>query len=146
MYTDTQRALRLFNQARQNAFWQKCKCILLRCDPSLHDLDATKKGAIYRLSSAGIHTVSLDAICGTRGRLTDFDQHFYPLTDHQQDRWISVARARLRNMPLEVVRLYRLNNCYFVEDGHHRTSVAQAVGETVIEAEVVVLEPLLTDG
>jgi hypothetical protein len=36
--------------------------------------------------------------------------------------------------------LVQIGETYFVEDGHHRISVAQAFGRTEIEAQVTVLE------
>jgi hypothetical protein len=39
---------------------------------------------------------------------------------------------------LPPVELVRVEDIYFVQDGHHRISVARAMGQTCIEAEVVV--------
>jgi hypothetical protein len=35
------------------------------------------------------------------------------------------------------VKLVQVGDIFFVEDGHHRISVAKAMGKQVIEAEVV---------
>ena len=43
-----------------------------------------------------------------------------------------------QDVPLPPVSLVQVGGCYFVEDGHHRISVARALGETVIDAEVTV--------
>jgi len=37
---------------------------------------------------------------------------------------------------------FRLGSEHYVRDGHHRVSVARALGETRIDAEVVELRPL----
>lgn len=139
-----QRALSLFNKARQKANWRKGKCAILCCDPALYDLDDVAFTSGYRMHSAGIRTVPLHAICGTLGRQHDFDQRFYPLSDRLQDRWVNIAVARLRDEPVGLVRLYRVNHCYYVEDGHHRISVAHALGEAAIEAEIILLDSLLS--
>jgi uncharacterized ParB-like nuclease family protein len=39
---------------------------------------------------------------------------------------------------LPPVELVQLGDLYFVRDGHHRISVAQAMGQESIEAEVIV--------
>jgi hypothetical protein len=35
------------------------------------------------------------------------------------------------------VKLVQVGDIFFVQDGHHRISVAKAMGEQIIEAEVV---------
>jgi nucleoside-triphosphatase THEP1 len=37
--------------------------------------------------------------------------------------------------------LYRVDDQHYVRDGHHRVSVARALGESTIDAEVVQLHP-----
>ena len=71
-------------------------------------------------------------------RLGDFDRHFHPLDDRLRDRWVRVAMARSQDIPLPPVSLVKLGNRYFVEDGHHRISVAHAHGEMMIDAEITV--------
>jgi hypothetical protein len=48
--------------------------------------------------------------------------------------------VRFQGQPLDAVRLIQVGDHYFVEDGHHRISVALALGQTVIDAEVIVWE------
>ncbi|HSN74547.1 MAG TPA: transcriptional regulator, partial [Anaerolineae bacterium] len=84
--------------------------------------------------------------CGSMGRTGDFDHHFHPLDDRLRSRWISVAMARRQFIPLPPVSLVQVGACYFVQDGHHRISVARALGESAIDAEVIVWDvsgPLL---
>jgi hypothetical protein len=49
---------------------------------------------------------------------------------------MSIARARDRDKALPPVELIQVGDLYFVRDGHHRISVARAVGQRYIEAEV----------
>ena len=51
---------------------------------------------------------------------------------------MSVLLARWMDVPLEPVQLIQIGDDYFVRDGHHRISVARALGETCIDAEVTV--------
>jgi hypothetical protein len=51
-------------------------------------------------------------------------------------RWESIAAARRRGIDLPPIDVYRVGDIHFVSDGHHRVSVARALGDTTIEARV----------
>ena len=87
---------------------------------------------------AETHLVPVAQILGSEGRCGDFDRDFNPLHDHGRDRWLRIAAAKRRGTPLPPVDLVRVGNLYFVQDGHHRISVARALGQTDIEARVTV--------
>jgi len=134
-------ALQLFRQAnlqaRVNQFWSK----ISRRPNSLLDLDeATQNKDVQGRHYAGIKAVAINQIRGSEGRSNDFDAHFKPLTEKTRDRWMSVARAQLDGTPLPAVELIKVGEQYFVRDGHHRISVAQAIGQETIDAHVSVWE------
>lgn len=81
--------------------------------------------------------VPLNQIVGTEGRSKDFDKDFFPLQTHSRERWISVAAARRTGIALPLVELVWAWDGYYVRDGHHRISVARAMGQVAIEALVV---------
>jgi hypothetical protein len=85
---------------------------------------------------AGLREVPIDRIKGSEGRCHDFDRDFNPLHEDSRDRWLSVFRARLRGVSLPAVELTEVEDTYFVRDGHHRISVARALGQEYIEAVV----------
>ena len=85
---------------------------------------------------AGTRTVPIRQIRGSQSRSRDFDPNFNPIQDHTKVRWLSVARARQHGKSLPPVKLVRVEDIYFVQDGHHRISVARALGQQDIEAEV----------
>lgn len=85
----------------------------------------------------GIQIVALDEIVGSEGRCHDFDNQFWPLKSHNCDRWVSIAQIMRRKKGLPPVQLIKTNDGYFVRDGHHRISVARALGQEAIEAEIV---------
>ena len=87
-------------------------------------------------SDAGLHTVPIEAIVGSVDRLNDFDRRFRPTTSRTRGRWERIAAARRRGEALPPISLYRVGDLYFVRDGHHRVSVARAMGDTVIDAYV----------
>lgn len=85
----------------------------------------------------GLQTVPLAAIRGTENRSGEFDIEFLPTSEHVGQRWISVAVALGRGIPLPPVELIRVGDTYFVRDGHHRISVMKALGYQALEALVI---------
>jgi hypothetical protein len=53
---------------------------------------------------------------------------------------MSIARALYQHLPLPLVELYKVGDSYFVQDGHHRISVARAKGQDFIDAYVIEVE------
>ena len=68
-----------------------------------------------------------------------FDTQFHPLKHGTRQRWVGIMMARRSGLSLPPVKLIRVGDAYFVRDGHHRVSVARALAEEYIEAEVTVL-------
>lgn len=86
--------------------------------------------------SAGVTVVSLDAIVGSVGRGRDFDRRFRPTSGRSRGRWEQIAAAARRGEALPPVDLVRVGELHFVRDGHHRVSVARALGREDIDAYV----------
>jgi hypothetical protein len=101
---------------------------------ALTEIDATCASPAFRCPE--IQAVPIRQIRGSRGRSHDFDRDFNPLQDYTKGRWLSVAGARQRGKALPPVELIQVGDLYFVQDGHHRISVARALGQQCIEAEV----------
>lgn len=135
-YALIERALGLYHRAYWDGVVEKYKAVLMRRPHFLYDLEAVPLNQVHGRRSKGLKTVDIDQICGTQGRAGDFDIHFHPLEDRLRDRWVSVAAARLQGIPLAPVNLIQVGDCCFVQDGHHRISVAHALGEAAIEAEI----------
>lgn len=85
---------------------------------------------------AGLKVVSLDAIVGSVGRGRDFDRRFRPTSGRSRGRWEQIAAAARRGDALPPVDLVRVGELYFVRDGHHRVSVARALGREDIDAYI----------
>lgn len=96
-----------------------------------------RRARINHAYYAGVQSVPVSAIRGSVGRCGDFDVEFRPLRSHNRERWINIAVAREQEMPLPAVDLVRVNDTYFVVDGHHRVSVAKARGQFSIDANVI---------
>jgi hypothetical protein len=86
--------------------------------------------------AAGSAVVALPAIVGTVDRGRDFDRRFRPTSGRVRSRWEHIAAAMRRGESLPPVDLLRIGEIYFVRDGHHRVSVARALGRTDIDAHV----------
>ncbi len=86
--------------------------------------------------SAGLKVVPLDQIVGSVGRGRDFDRRFRPTSGRSRGRWEQIAAAARRGESFPPVDLVKVGELYFVRDGHHRVSVARALGRTDIDAHV----------
>lgn len=83
----------------------------------------------------GLQDIPLEKITGSVGRELDFDNRFRPLSKHLRERWVNVYLGFTQN-ELPPIRVYKLRENYFVEDGHHRLSVARTMEKAYIRAEV----------
>jgi hypothetical protein len=132
-------ALRLYRQAWWQGWWRRMRSALTRRSLRLFRLaDVTPRQARPGHGSVRTQTVPISKIRGSAGRSNDFDNAFCPLQRHSQRRWLSIAMARRMGAPLPPVELIQIGDIYFVRDGHHRISVAQALGQQEIDSEVTV--------
>ena len=70
--------------------------------------------------------IPLDSIVGTVDRRRgEFDRDFRPLGG-TRGRWERIATARRRGEAMPPIDVYRIGDLHFVQDGHHRVSVARA--------------------
>jgi hypothetical protein len=85
----------------------------------------------------GVETIPIGSIVGTVDRRPEtFDRAFRPRSPEVRARWERIAAARRRGEPMPPIDVYRVGDIHFVVDGHHRVSVARALGETTIDAHV----------
>jgi hypothetical protein len=84
----------------------------------------------------GLESIELDSIVGTVGRNRDFDRAFRPVNSRTRTRWERIANAQRRGQDMPPISVYRIGDLHFVRDGHHRVSVARALGLTQIDAYV----------
>jgi hypothetical protein len=88
-------------------------------------------------SARGVHEIPLDAIKGTTepNRAAQFDGQFRPAS-LTRSRWQSVWLACHRGATLPPISVVQVGNAYAIRDGHHRVSVAKALGVPSIRAIV----------
>jgi hypothetical protein len=84
----------------------------------------------------GLQSVDLDTIVGTVDRARDFDRAFRPTNPRVRARWERIDAAQRRGEAMPPISLYRIGELHFVRDGHHRVSVAKALGHRDIDAYV----------
>jgi hypothetical protein len=106
--------------------------------PLLDLAEVAKACRVRARYSAGLRTVVISQIRGSEGRSQDFDRSFRPLIGYTEGRWRSIARAQKQGKMLPAIDLIQVGDVYFVRDGHHRVSVARALGQHSIEARVTV--------
>ena len=92
----------------------------------------------------GRRVVEVSKIVGSVDRYREFDGGFMPARVSMAERWKRVDRAFHRGVELPAVRLYKVGDAYFVEDGNHRVSVAHYQGVEMIDAEVTEFHPRLS--
>jgi hypothetical protein len=88
----------------------------------------------------GLQTIPLDSIVGTVDRSREFDRGFRPTSRRVRRRWERIAEAMRRGESMPPIRVYRVGDLHFVEDGHHRVSVARQLGLEVIDAYVTEIQ------
>jgi hypothetical protein len=88
-------------------------------------------------SSSGVRELPIDAIKGTTepNRAAQFDQDFRP-SKLARRRWQSVWLAFHRGATLPPISVVQVGDAYAIRDGHHRVSVAKALGAPSIRAIV----------
>jgi hypothetical protein len=91
-----------------------------------------------RRGPRGVVDIPLEAIVGTTepNRAAQFDQHFRP-TAQTRSRWLRVAMAFHSGTSLPPITVVQVGERYAIRDGHHRVSVAKALGSLTISAVVV---------
>lgn len=131
-------AARLFMNERRKALWDRLLARIGGRNLRLLDLNQVRRQTGERSRSyLGSQAVPIDRIRGSENRCDDFDSNLRPLGKHTRQRWLNIAVARLDGTSLPPVELIHLDGFYFIRDGHHRVSVARALGERFVDAIVL---------
>jgi hypothetical protein len=99
----------------------------------LAKFSASAQASFSNRKYLGVLDIPVEQVVGSLGRSGDFDGQFRPLKKHLRDRWVNIYLS-VDNWPPAL--LYKIGEEYYVEDGHHRLSVARALGMAFIRAEV----------
>ena len=128
-------AVREFERLRQKATLNRFWSSLMRTESTLMPFDKIEAYLPRQRVYLGLREVDLDHIVGSLNRHHAFDRKFYPLSDDLQERWVNI-RILANTTGWPPVSLHQVGNLLFVEDGHHRISVARQLSAHRIEAKV----------
>jgi hypothetical protein len=112
--------------------------------------DVLNKLRLTGRSMRGVREIPVAAIVGTVGRCTDFTRTFLPRKASDEQRWANLMTF-VRGHSLDAlppIEVYQIGSAYFVQDGHHRVSIARQLGVEFIAAivtEVQTRVPLTPD-
>ena len=103
------------------------------CGLAVYDEICIARAAARR----GVREIPLAAITGTTepNRSAQFDHEFRP-AKQTRSRWQSVWMAFHRGATLPPISVVQVGDAYAIRDGHHRVSVAKALGAPTIAAIV----------
>ena len=90
----------------------------------------------------GVLPIPVASIVGTVDphKAEAFDAEFRP-PPYGRERWSQMCHAVQAGAALPPISVYRFEGRHYVRDGHHRVSVARALGATDIDADVTELLP-----
>ncbi len=129
-----------FNKAHHHAVMQQVFSTFRWSNPNLLSFyEVTKLIKPESEAYRGMQTIPVAKIIGSENRYHDFSSAFYPKSLRLQRRWESIDSARIDDVVLPPISVYKLGDVYFVRDGNHRVSVARSQGVEFIDAEVVEL-------
>jgi hypothetical protein len=103
--------------------------------------DVRKELVANNRRQRGTRVVGVEEIVGSVGRWRDLDRSFLPARASVGHKWKRIDRAFQRGEDLPPVELYKLEDAYFVVDGHHRVSVARYHDVPTLEAAVAEFHP-----
>ena len=138
---ETLRAHEDFDSARFKAFRRAIRATLTRRSRRLLSLDRVLEAAgLEGRAFGGVREIPLDKVVGSavaEAKAADFDPGFLPVNRRLRDRWTRIYTAMVEGDELPPIDVYKLDDAYYVIDGHHRVSVARNLGRDVINARVV---------
>ena len=88
----------------------------------------------------GVQEIPLDRVVGSatpEAKAAEFDPRFLPVTPRLRDRWTRIFTAMVEGDELPPIDVYKVDDAYYMIDGHHRVSVARRLGRDMINARVV---------
>jgi uncharacterized ParB-like nuclease family protein len=108
----------------------------VKCFCEVQDCDGT-----FNLIERGVRSVPLNQIVGSVGKCLDFDSQFTPKSHVPPDRLTSIKQAMRKGKHIPPVKLYKINDEYYVLDGNHRIAAAKELDRFNISAKIVELIP-----
>jgi uncharacterized ParB-like nuclease family protein len=135
------RAIQDFDSARARAFRRSLTTILTGRAQRLRSIEPMLRAAGFEgRSFGGVKEIPVDHIVGSAApdvKTGDFDPAFLPLNRRMRERWTRIYQAMVEGDELPPIDVYKVDDSYYVIDGHHRVSVARNLGRPMINARVI---------
>ena len=135
------RAIQDFDAARARAFRRSLRTILTGRAQRLRSIDPLLRAAGFEgRSFGGVQEIPVDRIVGSAApdfKSGDFDPGFLPINRRMRDRWTRIYQAMVEGDELPPIDVYKVDDNYYVIDGHHRVSVARNLDRPMINARVI---------
>ena len=135
------RALEDFDAARARAFRRAIRSALTGRARRLQSVEPMLRAAgLEGRAYGGVREIPVNRIAGSvapDAKTYDFDPAFLPVNRRLRDRWTRIYRAMVEGDELPPIDVYRVDDSYYVIDGHHRVSVARSLGRPEISARVI---------
>ena len=135
------RAIQDFDRARARAFRRSLGTILTGRAQRLRSIEpALRAAGLEGRSFGGVKEIPVDHIVGSvapDAKTADFDPAFLPVNRRLRERWTRIYQAMVEGDELPPIDVYKVDDNYYVIDGHHRVSVARDLGRPTINARVI---------
>ncbi|HSS61531.1 MAG TPA: ParB N-terminal domain-containing protein, partial [Candidatus Limnocylindrales bacterium] len=135
------RAIQDFDAARARAFRRSLRTILTGRAQRLRSIEPLLRAAGFEgRSFGGEREIPVDRIVGSAApdfKSGDFDPGFLPVNRRMRERWTRIYQAMVEGDELPPIDVYKVDDNYYVIDGHHRVSVARNLGRPTINARVI---------
>ena len=131
-----------FNRAKGKGFWEVMLSLVTRRRPHLLPLDELiNTFQPEQVTYVGLQDIALKNIVGSAGRHRDYTQHFSPCVsdERSKERWRLIYTLVVSGAGFPPIEVYQVGAVYFVQNGHHRVSVAKHLGWPTIQAYVTVV-------
>jgi hypothetical protein len=136
-----------FSRASTKGFWDIKRSLLTGHKPYLLPFNEVIKGLPTTSTlHLGLQDIPLKKIVGSVGRTQDFTHLFMPCVrdERGKERWRTIYTLVVSGSGLPPVEVFQIGPMFFVQDGHHRVSVASYLGWSTIQAYVTALpSPLI---
>ena len=135
------RAIEDFDSARARAFWRHVRSVLTGRVGRLRSIEPVLRAAgLEGRAFGGVREIPVEKIAGSvapDAKTGDFDAMFLPVNRRMRDRWARIYQAMVEGDELPPIDVYKVDDRYYVIDGHHRVSVARNLGRPTINARVI---------
>ncbi|NNC92351.1 MAG: ParB N-terminal domain-containing protein [Acidimicrobiia bacterium] len=129
-----------YTRARWQESWKRIAAMVRGQQPqTLIELDEVQgRLGLFQQSYVGVRPIPVDQIIGSVDKSRDFDKDFRPRTDRTRQRWEQLERT-FPDGDFPAIEVYKVDQTYYVIDGHHRVGISKVRKVEFIDAEITEL-------